>query len=71
VRLPFMPGDRRVVGCTGALAPKKILTRMLILVGGIIGLEMAKVYSTLGTPLDMMEMMDSLMQGADRDLFKI
>ena len=45
--------------------------RMLILGGGIIGLEMGTVYSTLGARLDVVEMMDGLMQGADRDLVKI
>jgi dihydrolipoamide dehydrogenase len=44
---------------------------MLILGGGIIGLEMGTVYSTLGARLDVVEMMDGLMQGADRDLVKV
>ncbi len=71
VRLPFMPDDPRVVDSTGALALKDVPKRMLILGGGIIGLEMGTVYSTLGARLDVVEMMDGLMQGADRDLVKI
>jgi dihydrolipoamide dehydrogenase len=71
VRLPFMPNDPRVVDSTGALALKEVPKRMLILGGGIIGLEMGTVYSTLGARLDVVEMMDGLMQGADRDLVKV
>ena len=71
VRLPFMPDDPRVVDSTGALALKEVPQRMLILGGGIIGLEMGTVYSTLGARLDVVEMQDGLMQGADRDLVKI
>jgi dihydrolipoamide dehydrogenase len=52
VRLPFMPNDPRVVDSTGALALKEVPKRMLILGGGIIGLEMGTVYSTLGARLD-------------------
>jgi dihydrolipoamide dehydrogenase len=71
VRLPFMPDDPRVVDSTGALALKQVPKRMLILGGGIIGLEMGTVYSTLGARLDVVEMLDGLMQGADRDLVKV
>ncbi|MDI9334264.1 MAG: dihydrolipoyl dehydrogenase [Cytophagales bacterium] len=71
VRLPFMPDDPRVVDSTGALAMAHAPKRMLILGGGIIGLEMGTVYSTLGARLDVVEMMDGLMQGADRDLVKV
>ncbi len=71
VRLAFMPDDPRVVDSTGALALKEVPKRMLILGGGIIGLEMGTVYSTLGARLDVVEMMDGLMQGADRDLVKV
>ena len=71
VRLPFMPDDPRVVDSTGALVLKEVPKRMLILGGGIIGLEMGTVYSTLGARLDVVEMLDGLMQGADRDLVKI
>jgi dihydrolipoamide dehydrogenase len=71
VRLPFMPEDPRVVDSTGALAMGHNPKRMLILGGGIIGLEMGTVYSTLGARLDVVEMLDGLMQGADRDLVKV
>ena len=71
VRLPFMPDDPRVVDSTGALALKEVPKRMLILGGGIIVLEMGTVYSTLGARLDVVEMLDGLMQGADRDLVKV
>ena len=71
VRLPFMPGDPRVVDSTGALGLASVPQRMLIVGGGIIGLEMGTVYSTLGARLDVVEMMDGLMQGADRDLVKV
>ncbi|MBP0624434.1 dihydrolipoyl dehydrogenase [Cupriavidus consociatus] len=71
VKLPFMPDDERVVDSTGALQLKSIPKRMLVVGGGIIGLEMATVYSTLGTRIDVVEMLDGLMQGADRDLVKV
>jgi dihydrolipoamide dehydrogenase len=71
VRLPFMPEDPRIVDSTGALNLKEVPKRMLILGGGIIGLEMGTVYSTLGARLDVVEMLDGLMQGADRDLVKV
>ncbi len=71
VRLPFMPEDPRIVDSTGALKLQAIPKKMLILGGGIIGLEMGTVYSTLGSRLDVVEMMDGLMQGADRDLVKV
>ncbi|NPC57389.1 dihydrolipoyl dehydrogenase [Caenimonas soli] len=71
VQLPFMPKDERIVDSTGALLLKSIPKRMLVVGGGIIGLEMATVYSTLGTRIDVVEMLDGLMQGADRDLVKV
>ena len=71
VRLPFMPEDPRVVDSTGALNLQEVPKRMLILGGGIIGLEMGTVYSTLGARLDVVEMLDGLMTGADRDLVKV
>ncbi|HYF40841.1 MAG TPA: dihydrolipoyl dehydrogenase, partial [Ramlibacter sp.] len=71
VQLPFMPKDPRVVDSTGALELKEVPKRMLILGGGIIGLEMGTVYSTLGARLDVVEMLDGLMQGADRDLVRV
>ncbi|MBP8296057.1 MAG: dihydrolipoyl dehydrogenase [Burkholderiales bacterium] len=71
VKLPFMPDDPRVVDSTGALLLAGIPKRMLVVGGGIIGLEMATVYSTLGTRIDVVEMLDTLMTGADRDLVKV
>jgi len=71
VKLPFMPQDDRVVTSTGALELKFKPKRMLVIGGGIIGLEMATVYSTLGARIDVVEMLDGLMQGADRDLVKV
>ncbi len=71
VQLPFMPKDPRVVDSTGALELVGNPKRMLILGGGIIGLEMGTVYSTLGARLDVVEMLDGLMQGADRDLVRV
>lgn len=71
VKLPFLPDDPRIVDSTGALQLKSIPKRMLVIGGGIIGLEMATVYSTLGSRIDVVEMLDGLMQGADRDLVKV
>ena len=71
VRLPFLPDDPRIVDSTGALELRHRPQRMLIVGGGIIGLEMGTVYSTLGARLDVVEMLDGLMQGADRDLVKV
>jgi dihydrolipoamide dehydrogenase len=71
VKLPFIPDDPRIVDSTGALELREIPKRMLVIGGGIIGLEMATVYSTLGTRLEVVEMLDGLMPGADRDLVKV
>jgi dihydrolipoamide dehydrogenase len=71
VKLPFMPDDPRVIDSTGALALTAIPKRMLVIGGGIIGLEMATVYSTLGARIDVVEMLDTVMAGADRDLVKV
>ena len=71
VRLPFLPDDPRIVDSTGALKLATRPGRMLVIGGGIIGLEMGTVYSTLGARLDVVEMLDGLMQGADRDLVKV
>jgi dihydrolipoamide dehydrogenase len=71
VKLPFVPEDPRIVDSTGALELRQIPKRMLVIGGGIIGLEMATVYSTLGARIDVVEMMDGLMQGADRDAVKV
>jgi dihydrolipoamide dehydrogenase len=71
VKLPFIPEDPRVVDSTGALLLQGIPKRMLTIGAGIIGLEMATVYSTLGTRIDVVEMLDGVMAGADRDLVKV
>ncbi|WP_027212045.1 dihydrolipoyl dehydrogenase [Burkholderia sp. WSM2232] len=71
VKLPFIPEDPRVVDSTGALELRQIPQRMLVIGGGIIGLEMATVYATLGAQIDVVEMLDGLMAGADRDLVKV
>ncbi|MBP6017981.1 MAG: dihydrolipoyl dehydrogenase [Burkholderiaceae bacterium] len=71
VKLPFFPEDPRIVDSTGALELASIPKKMLIVGGGIIGLEMGTVYSSLGARLDVVEMLSGLMQGADRDLVKV
>jgi dihydrolipoamide dehydrogenase len=71
VKLPFIPEDPRIVDSTGALGLKSVPNKMLVIGGGIIGLEMATVYSALGARLDVVEMQDGLMPGADRDLVKV
>lgn len=71
IKLPFMPVDSRVVDSTGALELKDVPKRMLVVGGGIIGLEMATVYATLGTQIDVVELGSGLMPGADRDLVKV
>lgn len=71
VNLPFVPEDPRIVDSTGALELRSVPKRMLVIGGGIIGLEMATVYSTLGARIDVVEMLDGLMQGADRDMVKV
>ncbi|MGH8808689.1 MAG: dihydrolipoyl dehydrogenase, partial [Noviherbaspirillum sp.] len=70
-KLPFVPEDPRIVDSTGALELRQVPKKMLVIGGGIIGLEMASVYSTLGARIDVVEMLDGLMQGADRDLVKV
>ena len=71
VHLPFIPRDPRIVDSTGALELRFVPKKMLVIGGGIIGLEMATVYSTLGAKVDVVEMMDGLMQGPDRDAVKV
>ncbi len=71
VKLPFLPNEPRIVDATGALELPQIPKRMLVIGGGIIGLEMATVYSALGSQIDVVEMNDGLMMGADRDLVKV
>lgn len=71
VKLPFLPDDPRIIDSTGALELSQIPKRMLVIGGGIIGLEMATVYSALGARIDVVEMQSTLMQGTDADLVKV
>jgi dihydrolipoamide dehydrogenase len=71
VHLPFIAKDPRIVDSTGALELRFIPKKMLVIGGGIIGLEMATVYSSLGSRVDVVEMMDVLMAGPDRDAVKV
>ncbi len=71
MHLPFIPQDPRIVDSTGALELRFVPKKMLVIGGGIIGLEMATVYSTLGSKVDVVEMADALMQGPDRDAVKV
>jgi dihydrolipoamide dehydrogenase len=70
-KLPFLPEDPRIVDSTGALELRSRPKRLLVIGGGIIGLEMGTVYSVLGARLDVVEMLDGLMLGADRDLVNV
>lgn len=70
VKLPFIPDDPRVIDSTGALELKDIPKRMLVIGGGIIGLEMATVYHSLGTKITVVEMLPGIVAGADKDIVK-
>jgi len=70
VKLPFIPADPRVIDSTGALELEGTPQRMLVIGGGIIGLEMACVYDALGTKISVVELGDQLMPGADADLVR-
>ncbi|MGA0084166.1 MAG: dihydrolipoyl dehydrogenase [Steroidobacteraceae bacterium] len=70
VRLPFLPDDPRIIDSTGALALASIPKRMLVIGGGIIGLEMACVYEALGSKVTVVEVLPQLMPGADIDLVR-
>ena len=70
VKLPFLPDDPKIIDSTGALNLQEIPETMLVIGGGIIGLEMATVYRSMGTKITVVEMLDRLMAGADRDLVK-
>jgi dihydrolipoamide dehydrogenase len=69
-RLPGVPDDPRIIDSTGALELPDIPKRMLIVGGGIIGLEMATVYDALGSQITVVELMDQLIPGADKDLIR-
>ena len=70
VKLPFLPDDSRIINSTGALSLKDIPKHLLVLGGGIIGLEMATVYRALGSKITVVEAFDTLMAGADKDVVR-
>ncbi|WP_019556515.1 dihydrolipoyl dehydrogenase [Thiomicrorhabdus arctica] len=71
VKLPFIPhDDPRVMDSTGALALEEIPKRLLVIGGGIIGLEMAQVYDSLGSSITVVELGDTIIPGADKDISK-
>ena len=71
INLPFIPEDKRIFSSTGALEFADIKGSLLVLGGGIIGLEMATVYSALGVDVTVVEFMDQLIPGADTDLVNV
>ena len=71
VNLPFIPQDDRVIDSTGALELKDVPEKLLVLGGGIIGLEMGTVYRALGSQIDVVEFADQLVPAADKDVMKI
>lgn len=68
VKLPFLPDDPRIIDSTGALELEDTKCKMLVLGGGIIGLEMATVYHALGADITIVELMDQVIPGADSDV---
>ncbi len=70
-RLPGQPDDGRIIDSTGALSPSSIPPRLLVIGGGIIGLEMATVYDALGSRVTVVELMDQLIPGCDPDLVRV
>ena len=70
VRLPFLPDDPRVIDSTGALDLADVPERLLVIGGGIIGLEMATVYDALGSNVTVVELQGQLIPGADKDLVR-
>lgn len=70
VKLPFVPEDARIFDSTGALELKKTDGKLLVVGGGIIGLEMATVYHALGSKVTIVELMDQIIPGADADIVK-
>lgn len=71
VKLPFLPEDKRIFSSTGALELSNITGNMLVLGGGIIGLEMATVYAALGVDVTVVEFLDQLIPAADADLINV
>ncbi|NUZ13162.1 dihydrolipoyl dehydrogenase [Pseudoalteromonas sp. McH1-7] len=71
VSLPFIPEDERIIDSTGALELKDVPEKLLVLGGGIIGLEMGTVYRSLGSAIDVVEFADQLVPAADKDVIKI
>jgi dihydrolipoamide dehydrogenase len=69
--LPDLPDDARIMDSTGALELEEIPERLLVIGGGIIGLEMATVYDALGSKVTVVELMDQLIPGVDKDLIKV
>ncbi|MGI8572211.1 MAG: dihydrolipoyl dehydrogenase [Solirubrobacteraceae bacterium] len=69
--VPGIPEDPRIIDSTGALSPSEFPKRMLVIGGGIIGLEMATVYDALGSQVTVVEMMDQLIPECDADLVKV
>ncbi|QMT60406.1 MULTISPECIES: dihydrolipoyl dehydrogenase [unclassified Legionella] len=71
INLPFIPEDKRIFSSTGALELADLKGSLLVLGGGIIGLEMATVYASLGVEVTVVEFMDQLIPGADFDLVNV
>jgi dihydrolipoamide dehydrogenase len=69
--IPGLPDDERIIDSTGALSPSSIPGRLLVIGGGIIGLEMACVYDALGAKVTVVEMLDHLLTGCDSDLVRV
>ena len=70
VSLKFLPDDPRIIDSTDALNLTEVPNSILIVGGGIIGLEMATIYSALGSDVSIVELTDTLMPGSDQDLVK-
>ncbi|HEX3691311.1 MAG TPA: dihydrolipoyl dehydrogenase [Solirubrobacteraceae bacterium] len=69
--IPGLPDDERIIDSTGALSPSSVPGRLLVIGGGIIGLEMACVYDALGAKVTVVEMLDHLLTGCDSDLVRV
>jgi dihydrolipoamide dehydrogenase len=68
--IPGLPDDERIIDSTGALSPASVPERLLVIGGGIIGLEMATVYDALGSRVTVVELLDQLIPGCDSDLVR-